>query len=255
MTPTWAVLIYGTFVVGGLSVYLLMPSPRKSVRTAGALFGLAALAGAMVLCGSEFLSGGGTSAYFYPAAAVAIFAAVKMITHQKPVYSALYFVLVVLAVAWLLLLQSAEFLAVALVIIYAGAILVTYVFVIMLAQQSGQPSYDARAREPFAAVFAGFLLAAVVAGATVNLPQEWAIQGRLASDTPMATADTTAEDNTYQIGTTMLAQYMVSLEIAGVLLLAAMIGAIAVTRKRVPSETEAVDSVAPGKRGREAAPF
>ena len=73
MTPTWAVLIYGTFVVGGLSVYLLMPSSRKSVRTAGALFGLAALAGAMVLCGSEFLSAGGINAYFYPRTALGEF--------------------------------------------------------------------------------------------------------------------------------------------------------------------------------------
>jgi len=172
MTPAWAVLIYATFVAGGLSVYLLMPGPRKSARTAGAVIGLAALAGAMVLCGSEFLSGGGINAYFYPAAVVAVFAAVKMITHEKPVYSALYFVLVVLAVTWLLILQSAEFLAVALVIIYAGAILVTYVFVIMLAQQSDQPTYDRRAREPLTAVFAGFLLAAVVAVKTAHLPEE-----------------------------------------------------------------------------------
>ena len=56
--------------------------------------------------------------------------------HPRPVYSAVYFVLVVLATTGLCVLAAAEFLAAALVIVYGGAIMVTYIFVIMLAQQA-----------------------------------------------------------------------------------------------------------------------
>ena len=82
-----------------------------------------------------------------------------MITHHRPVFAALYFVLVVLSSAGLFLMLEAEFMAFALIIVYAGAILITYVFVIMLAQQAPVPGeearqaeYDVIPREPAAAV-------------------------------------------------------------------------------------------------------
>ena len=64
--------------------------------------------------------------------------AMLMITNRNPVYSALWFALATLSVCGLFLLQSAPFLAAATVIVYAGAIIVTFMFVIMLAQQSGR---------------------------------------------------------------------------------------------------------------------
>src|SRR4030095_6722893 len=67
---------------------------------------------------------------------IAIASAGRMITHNRPVYSALYFIMVVLSSAALFLMLQAEFMAFALVIVYAGAILITYMFVIMLAQQA-----------------------------------------------------------------------------------------------------------------------
>ena len=71
--------------------------------------------------------------YFWIFSAIALVGAVRVVTHPRPVYSALYFVLTVFATAGLFVLLWAEFMAAALVLIYAGAILVTYVFVIMLA--------------------------------------------------------------------------------------------------------------------------
>ena len=76
------------------------------------------------------------------------FCAILMITNRNPVYSALWFALVTLNVCGLFLLQFAPFLAAATVIVYAGAIVVTFVFVIMLAQQSGATVYDQRSRQP-----------------------------------------------------------------------------------------------------------
>ncbi|MCI0548029.1 MAG: NADH-quinone oxidoreductase subunit J, partial [Candidatus Rokubacteria bacterium] len=103
--------------------------------------------------------------FFYVFAAVALGAALRVITHPRPVYAALYFIMTVLASAGLFVLLAAEFVAFALIIVYAGAILITYLFVIMLATQAPTEDrtevlaeYDASAREPVAATVVGFLL-------------------------------------------------------------------------------------------------
>jgi NADH:ubiquinone oxidoreductase subunit 6 (subunit J) len=76
------------------------------------------------------------------------------------VRAALSFALVVLSTCGLFLLQAAPFLMAATGIIYAGAIIVTFLFVIMLAQQAGLADADRRSREPFLSVVAGFVLLA-----------------------------------------------------------------------------------------------
>lgn len=256
MSVAGSATVYLTFVLGGLAVYFLMPSSQRSRKVAGVILGLGGFAGAMMLCASEYLAPRGLHLFFYPSAAVALVSAVKVITHEKPVYSALYFVLTVLSIAPLLVLQDAEFLAAALVIIYAGAILVTYVFVIMLAQQGTQQGYDRRAREPFLAVFAGFVTMAVVAGQIAVLPERWTAQGVLVSERgDPETTVSSAQDNTTAIGEALVTQYVVALELAGVLLLVAMIGAVAVSRKRAPAEDGGDVLQVPGQAGRNAAPF
>jgi NADH:ubiquinone oxidoreductase subunit 6 (subunit J) len=131
----------------------------------------------------------------------------------------------------MLILMDAEFLAFALLIIYAGAILVTYVFVIMLAQQSGGPAgYDQRAREPFAGVVTGFILLAVL---TTRLT---AGDGQ-ALVTPSADLES-AHGGVVQVGTQLLTHYVVGIELAGVLLLVAMVGAIAIARRRATAATD-----------------
>src|SRR2546421_9650034 len=105
--------------------------------------------------------------YFWISAAVAVAGARRVITHPRPVYSALYFVLTVMASAGLFVLMWAQFMAAALVLIYAGAILVTYVFVIMLASEAAPAGagmrqqlaeHDAISREPVVASAVGFAL-------------------------------------------------------------------------------------------------
>ncbi len=81
-----------------------------------------------------------------------------MITQRNPVHAALCFAMVVLSTCGLFLLQAAPFLMAATIIIYAGAIVVTFLFVIMLAQQAGISNADQRSREPFLASVAGFVL-------------------------------------------------------------------------------------------------
>ena len=164
-------LLYLAVVVGGAGVCLALPRGRPRPQIIGAL--LAAAGFGLVLVGlgvSGVRSGEGLpNLYFYVFAFVALASALRMITHPKPVYAALYFIMTVLASAGVFLILSAEFMAFALVIVYAGAILITYLFVIMLATQAPTEEqveflaeYDTTSREPVAATVAAFLLLGVL---------------------------------------------------------------------------------------------
>src|SRR3954468_19555862 len=143
-------------------VWWLMP---RTVRLPQVVALLLAVGGADWLVYQLNASGPSAQRVLFAAfATAAILAAMLMITNRNPVYSALWFALATLAVCGLFLMQSAPFLAAATVIVYAGAIVVTFVFVIMLAQQSGATVYDQRSRQPFlATVFGVLLLGALMA--------------------------------------------------------------------------------------------
>jgi len=317
LSGTLAYLLYAVFAVGGAGVCFALPRAERPTRTAGAVIGLAALALLVVLM-TVYASERDDLVFTVLFSAAALAAAGRVITHPRPVYSALYFVLVVLAVACLLVLQQAEFLAVALVIIYAGAILVTYAFVIMLAQQtldpagqgqSGAAPYDTRSREPGWAVLAGFVTMAAVAGQINRLPTSGSVQhggvhfaaagGMAASvgghapgwgatdvsavtETADPTSGSTAHravargaagspitpgipgdeidrrgpaGTTRAVGQALMTRYVLTLELAGVLLLVALVGAIALARKHVPSEAASGEEKPPGQIGKEVPPF
>ncbi len=261
MSESTDYILYLLFALGGAAVYLLMPRPERRWTTAGAGFGVAAVAGFLVLLATRGVAtGGAASWYFYLFASIALLGASRVITHPKPVYSAIYFVLVVVATAALLVLQSAEFLAVALIIVYAGAILVTYLFVIMLAQQPGSPVYDRRAREPFAAVVVGFVLMGAIAGRAGDLPTIPNGSTRVAdviaaSDQDGEAPTLLANGNTVAMGRILMTRYVVALEIAGVLLLVSMVGAIGMSRKRVADDGWRGPARPLGEVGKEAEPF
>jgi NADH-quinone oxidoreductase subunit J len=189
--------------------------------------------------------------YFYLFAAIMIAGAVGVICQPRPVYAALYFVLVTLAGAGLFVLLLAEFMAVVLIIIYAGAILVTYVFVIMLATQgsvggtAGAPAYDKRASGGSIAILVAFVLVGTIV--QVLLPGE---------QKPIATTDKSVQNammvetvspatapqphmiaSSVQIlGVNLYSQYALSLELAGILLTIALIGAVVIARKNTPEK-------------------
>lgn len=162
-------LFYIASAVGALAVYLMMPTQRSAPGRFGGLIGLLALAGTFGFLINRFPADVLPNVYFYVFTLLAVACAVRVITHSRPVYSALFFVMVVLSVCGLFVILEAEFMAFAMIIIYAGAILVTYLFVIMLAtlpqvegQEEQSPMYDRVAREPFSAVILGFALVAVL---------------------------------------------------------------------------------------------
>lgn len=146
----------------------------RTLTIVGGLLLAAAFGGAALLLGLKAGDTGGAlpNIFFYPFAAIGLGAALRMITHKRPVYSALYFIMTIIASCGMYLLLSAEFMAFALVIIYAGAILITYLFVIMLATQapSGDKDelldeVDAVAREPYLACAIGFVLVGLLTAA------------------------------------------------------------------------------------------
>lgn len=176
-------IIYAACVAGAIGLIVALPRRHSRLSLLGAIIAAGALGAAFLALvpamtpGTDPVTVEGDGAatspgfFFYFLAFIAAGGALRMITHPRPVYAALYFILVVLAGAGLILLLAAEFMAFALIIVYAGAILVTYLFVIMLAQEtpdegdwSALMDYDANAREPLAAVLAGFLLLAVLLG-------------------------------------------------------------------------------------------
>jgi NADH-quinone oxidoreductase subunit J len=141
----------------------------------------------------------------------------------------------------LFLQLRAPFLAAATIIVYAGAIIVTFMFVIMLAQQSGATLYDQRARLPLPAICVSFF----VLGALVMNLQRWQ-HSRLATDAaapPAARAQVESPSDAgpdaagaygglRSLGRTLFGQYLFAVELAGTLLLIATIGAIALAPRR-----------------------
>lgn len=160
--------------LGAVGVGLLLPSRRSATwrRLGGAVATVAGLLLVLLAVRSADVAGWGgeVGVYFWVFAAIAVVSAVRVVTHPRPVYSALYFVLTVFASAGLFVLLWAQFMAAALVLIYAGAVLVTYVFVIMLAAEStggvgGEAKLseaDAVSRDPFLAAATGFTLLGVL---------------------------------------------------------------------------------------------
>ncbi len=181
--PTQLVLYVAT-VLGAVALFCLMPrraadSPfrLRYLGIAGALLGVAAIGAAWILL-CPLLRGTGPGetgvgvsglVFYYVFSLLAVVSAVRVITHPRPVYSALWFVMVVISSSGLFLVLAAEFMALAMIIIYGGAILVTYMFVIMLAteprasdDEDELPDYEQYAHEPLWAVAAAFVLLAVL---------------------------------------------------------------------------------------------
>lgn len=161
------IVLYLLLALGAVGVALALPRRDGGAAPVGGL--MAAAAGGLIILvmsvqAREYIP----NLFFYIFAVVGLGGALRMITHPRPVYAALYFILTILASAGMFVLLAAEFLAFALVIIYAGAILITYLFVIMLASQAPTEheterlsEYDAVSREPIVGTAIGFLLLAV----------------------------------------------------------------------------------------------
>jgi NADH-quinone oxidoreductase subunit J len=160
---------------------------------------------------------------FYLFAAVLLFAAFRVITARNPVYAALYLVLAFFQASAIWLLLRAEFLAISLVLVYVGAVMVLFLFVVMMLDINVDGL-----REGF---WKHFPLAAGV-GALIALEMAAVLMGgfRL-GEAPRAASGPMAANasNTLELGKLLYTEYLYPLEIAAVILLVAIVAAIALT--------------------------
>jgi len=156
---------------------------------------------------------------FWIMAVVAIISGLATITRRQPVHSALAFLATLLSLAVLFLLLNAQFVAVMQIIIYAGAILVLFLFIIMLlhAQSGESPQLKLRFQGPLAVA-----LALVLFGGLSYLIVNAAL-GPHQTPSPAGTVQA--------VGSTLFDHFILPFEIASVLLLIGIIGAVALTVK------------------------
>ena len=145
-------------------------------------------------------------------------AALRMVTTRNVVHAALYLVIVLAGVAGLFILLGAEFLGVTQVMVYIGAIVVLFLFGIMLTKGSFGEDDGVTGERRLMAGLVGLLVFGVMAAALV----ESFADAELSRSGPSTTAD---------IADSMFGYYIVPFEAVSVLLLAALIGAIVVARK------------------------
>jgi NADH-quinone oxidoreductase subunit J len=168
--------------------------------------------------------------FFLLFAATLLFAAFRVITARNPVYAALYLVLAFFQAAAIWMLLKAEFLAIALVLVYVGAVMVLFLFVVMM--------LDINVDALRAGFWKHFPLAASV-GVLIALEMSALLMGgfRLGEEPRVAPAvvavpGAPAFSNTRELGKLLYSQYLYPLEIAAVLLLVAIVAAIALTLRQ-----------------------
>jgi NADH-quinone oxidoreductase subunit J len=240
-------LILAGSALAAIALWLAMSQRAAAVHYIGAVaaaLGLLAVISALDGPGGDVT--GRTLFWMFTAGAVG--GGVLMITGRDPVHGALWFAVATLCVCGLFLLLSAPFLAAATIIVYAGAIIVTFMFVIMLAQQGGATAYDQRARLPLVGSLTSFFMlgalmfalldwqdrAAAAPQPVVEGPALVGAAGDDAAETAPVPATVTAEESAElrTLGRTLFGHYLFAVELGGTLLLVATIGAIALAPRR-----------------------
>jgi NADH-quinone oxidoreductase subunit J len=164
-----------------------------------------------------------TPFFFYLFAAIMVIGGIMVITRKNPVHSALALIVTLLAQASVYLMLYAPFVAGVQIILYAGGIMVLFLFVIMLV------SIDRSIRErQFNSQWVVGLIAATALGGLFI-----AIYTKGTNIFPEHALSIVESDNTQQVATMLYGQYMFPFEIASLLLLVAIIGAVVMAKKRI----------------------
>ena len=227
----------------GLGVWLLLPKRVIAGRSAGAVLVTAALA----VLGTQLIPPGTltTNILFYGLAALTVGSAVCAMTFRSPVYCAIWFAISVLGTAGLFLVSGAQFIGIAMVVVYAGAIVVMFLFVLMLAQPEGLAFYDRLSFKP--------LMTAVVAATLIFMLTICILTpGTLATEAPIDLARQAAADgeqtvvlgkhHVAAIGQRLFSEQLIAVQVVGILLFTALVAAAAIASQGRRSDAVTPDS-------------
>ncbi len=165
---------------------------------------------------------------FYLFSAIMIFSAARVITVRNPVHAAMFLVLTFFTCAAIWLLLEAEFLAITLVLVYVGAVMVLFLFVVMMLDVNVAPLREG---------FVKYLPVGILVGVVMLVEMVFLITQRYfkAEQFPIPERGTAeAMSNTEMLGRLLYSEYLFQFEIAAIILLVAIVAAIALTMRRRP---------------------
>ncbi len=267
MNSTFTLYAVATLLIA-IGLWLMLPRGAMRGRMIGVV--LALIGGGLLASRVPLVEEWVNRSTFQVLAAVTIAAAVATVTCRNPVYSAIWFALTLLTSGGLMFVHGAQFLGVATVVVYAGAILVTFLFVIMLAQPEGHAYYDRVTWEGNLAAITGAIMVGLLTMViSVELGQSTAAESKetvalamlseaddvvedVQASEPAAESEQTDEqaevieevpsnprmealragvltdNHMAKLGAQLFTRHLLAVEIAGTLLLAALVGAVAI---------------------------
>jgi NADH-quinone oxidoreductase subunit J len=168
---------------------------------------------------------GFTDVVFYLFTTITVMAGVGVVVARNPVHAALFLVLSFCSAAGVWMLLEAEFLAITLILVYVGAVMVLFLFVVMMLDINLVQLREGFWRWlPFGALLAGLMVFEMV----------WVLGSNQTADVSSAVAHASDYSNTKELGRLIYTTYVYPFEIAAVILLVAMVAAIALTLRRRP---------------------
>ena len=165
---------------------------------------------------------------FYTLAALILGLGIMVITARSAVHSVLFLVMSFLCIAALYVTLNAEFVAVIQILVYAGGIVVLYLFVVMLVSLKRAPEQFADSRR---LGVSGMLLAGVVLLEVAGIGVYTATRDSAPAVVAAATPGPVGPGNTEQLGWLLYTDYLIPFEVASMLLLVAMVGAIVLAKR------------------------
>jgi NADH-quinone oxidoreductase subunit J len=160
---------------------------------------------------------------FYLFATITMLAGMGVVLARNPVHAALFLVLAFCSAAGIWMLLEAEFLAIALILVYVGAVMVLFLFVVMMLDINLVKLREGFWRWfPFGALLAGLMVFEMI----------WVLGSPQLSDVSSAIVHGADYSNTRELGRVLYTQYVYPFELAAVILLVAMVAAIALTLRR-----------------------
>ncbi len=231
-------------VLAAVGLWLALPKRVAYGKSIGGVLGIIGLA--LIASDWPLLPTLTDRTVFWLLAAVTILAAAATITSYSPVYSAIWFALSLLGTGGLFFFNGAQFLGVATIVVYAGAIVVTFLFVIMLAQPEGHTAYDRISWGWFAKTASVFVSAGIVGlmtmmlgsikdqalahaeAANVQVQSPSDAQGSVVAAGKPLNPLLDHPHHMARLGAVLFSQHLISVELAGTLLLAALVCAVAI---------------------------